>query len=82
MNLLELKLQLVKMNVPDSTYCLAGGLPNEANCIEFLVDKWRVYYSERGGRTGLKTFDTESEACLYFLKEIESDSTITEMRKR
>ncbi|MCC9606768.1 TNT domain-containing protein [Blastopirellula sp. JC732] len=42
---------------------LEGGLPNEAHCLEQLADgTWSTYYSERGRRTGIKTFATEEEA--------------------
>lgn len=30
-------------------------------------EAWQVYYSERGRKTGLRKFDTEKEACEYFL---------------
>lgn len=70
MNLKELKKQLDVSSLPENAYSLAGGLPNEAFCMEESPDgKWRTYYSERGGRTGLMTFDTEDEACDYFFTE-------------
>ena len=33
-------------------------------------DKWQVYYSERGSKSGLKLFETESEACEFFLRKM------------
>jgi len=67
MNLSELKTKLANSSLPDDAYCLTGGLPNEAYCVEQSPDgKWHTYYSERGQRTGLKTFDSEDEACDYF----------------
>jgi hypothetical protein len=66
MTLAELEAKLVSHNVPKDAYCLTGGLPSEKHCIEEVNGKWRVYYSERGNRTGLKSFDTEQEACDYF----------------
>ena len=38
-------------------------------------DKWQVYYSERGNKSGLKIFETETEACEYFLGEIKRYAT-------
>lgn len=67
MNISELETKLAHSSRPKNAYCLTGGLPNEAYCIEQRSDgKWNTYYSERGLRTGLKTFDTEDEACDYF----------------
>jgi hypothetical protein len=54
----------------ETLYCLTGGLPNEAYTIEHADDVWRIYYSERGCRTGLREFATESEACMEFLREL------------
>ncbi|MBT3201246.1 MAG: hypothetical protein HN350_15205 [Phycisphaerales bacterium] len=71
MNLKELQVKLVSSNLPADTYCLTGGLPNEAYCIEQGADgNWRTYYSERGLRTGLKTFGTEEDACDYFFSMV------------
>lgn len=38
-------------------------------------DKWKVYYSERGSKNGLKTFETETEACEYFLRKMKRYAT-------
>ncbi len=77
MKLSELETKLLKSSFPKDAYCLTGGLPNEAYCVEHGLDgKWHTYYSERGLRTGLNTFDTEDEACDYFFtKYVRSDST-------
>jgi hypothetical protein len=73
-NLAELKITLTSRRVPPDAYCLTGGLPNEAYCIERGADgKWNTYYSERGLRTGLKAFDTEEDACDYFFNWIVKD---------
>ena len=53
---------------------MTGGLPNEKLCI-VKEDKWQVYYSERGNKSGLKIFETETEACEYFLGEIKRYAT-------
>jgi len=74
MNLSELETKLANSSLPDDAYSLTGGLPNEAYCIEQTPDgKWHTYYSERGLRTGLKTFDTEDEACDYFFSKYVRD---------
>lgn len=62
----ELQTRLKNENVPIDSYCLDGGYPNEAYCLEFNEDVWEVYYSERGKKTSLKTFTDEEDACNYF----------------
>lgn len=58
------------MDIPEDLYSImTGGLPNEKLCI-VKEDKWQVYYSERGRKSGLKTFETEAEACEYFFRKI------------
>lgn len=69
----ELRRWLEVRDIPEGRrYCLSGGLPNEAMCVDREKDgRWSVYFSERGGRTGLRIFDTEDEACEYFIEYVE-----------
>lgn len=67
MNVGTLKVELETLKIPKGVYSLTGGLPNESYCIAQKDDKWEVYYSERGNRTSLKTFENENTACKYFL---------------
>ena len=53
---------------------LNGGLPNEAYTIGKTTRGWEVYYSERGQKSNLKIFASESEACKYFWDTIDGDS--------
>lgn len=62
----ELLKNLIDGNIPDDAYSLAGGLPNEKLCLNSNLNYWEVYYSERGIKTGLQIFNSESEACDYF----------------
>lgn len=70
MNKQQLEKVLLINKVPKELYSLNGGLPNEAYCIEKENDKWYVYYSERGKKTGIGYFESEKEACDCLLKEI------------
>jgi hypothetical protein len=63
MTLRDLALLFERQSVPKDLYCLTGGLPNEAYTIERAGDTWRVYYSERGQRTGVREFASEVDAC-------------------
>ena len=75
MTIIELESELEQMGVPSELYSIMiGGLPNEKLCI-VREDKWKVYYSERGNKSGLKIFETETEACEYFLGEIKRYAT-------
>jgi len=65
-NLNILKEKLKQLGISPDMYCLTGGLPNECYCISSEDNKWEVYYSERGKKTGLKIFNNEHDACQYF----------------
>ena len=71
----ELVLELKKIGVPEDLYSIMiGGLPNEKMCI-VKEGNWQVYYSERGNKVGLKLFETETEACEYFLRKLKRYAT-------
>jgi hypothetical protein len=53
-----------------------GGLPNEAFVIEPHAGGWRIFYSERGGRTDEAWFDNEADAVDAFLELLASDSSV------
>lgn len=63
MNIEQLSAYLAAQKVPEDEYSLTGGLPSEAHCLEPLEQGFRVYYSERGCRTGETFYATEEEAC-------------------
>lgn len=62
----ELRLDLIKYQVPKEVYSLDGGRPNEVYCLGNLNGKWETYYSERGIKSDKEEFNTENEACNYF----------------
>lgn len=70
MTIIELKKMLNELRVPEDLYSImVGGLPNEKLCI-VKENTWQIYYSERGRKSGLKEFKTESQACEYFLEKM------------
>lgn len=73
MNKDDLRILLNEKKVNPGIYFLDGGNPSEAYCINQNSGCWEVYYSERGCKTDLKVFDSESEACEYLLKRILDD---------
>ncbi|HDR7633544.1 MULTISPECIES: hypothetical protein [Bacillus] len=62
----ELEQKLLQEEVPKDLYSLKGGLPNESYCFNEQNGVWKVYYNERGTKSNLKTFNSETEACEYF----------------
>ena len=75
MTIIELERELLQLGISDDLYSImTGGLPNEKLCI-VKEDKWKVYYSERGKKSGLKIFETETEACEYFLRKLKRYAT-------
>ena len=75
MTTVELESALVEMEISSDLYSImTGGLPNERLCI-VKENGWQVYYSERGYKSGLKIFETETEACEYFLRKIKRYAT-------
>ena len=72
MTINELEKRLHDIGVPKEYYSiLSGGLPNEVYCITNSNNVWEVYYSERGNKSSLKTFDDEEDACKYFFHKME-----------
>lgn len=70
MTIIELQNILNELKIPKDLYSIMkGGLPNEALCIT-NDEKWEVYYSERGRKSGLREFQNEEDACEYFLEKV------------
>ena len=66
----ELKTLLKEAKVQDQYYALYPPYPNhECLCLTNEINKWQVYFAERGKKWQLKEFNTEEEACEYFYQE-------------
>ena len=73
----ELKTKLEQAGVYAEAYSLDGGLPNERYVLSQEPNgRWDVYYSERGQKSGLRSFDSESAACQFFLDHVLKDPTV------
>ena len=77
MNRQELETILHAEGISEDAYSLEGGLPSERLCLAAEGGGWVVYYSERGIRSGLRRFSTESAACQYLLNELRDDPSAT-----
>lgn len=58
--------RLQQENINEYYYSLDGDLPNEAFCLHENNNHWEVYYSEKGNKSQLKSFESEEDACNYF----------------
>lgn len=69
MDRVELQSELNKLNIPRDSYSI-DGVKDETLCLILDGGLWCVFYSERGKRTEVEFFATESDACQSFLARI------------
>lgn len=53
------------------TYTLGGLGSGDIDGIEYVDGVWLTYFSQRGSKTNVKTWDTEHEACVYIMQRAE-----------
>lgn len=75
MNRSDLKTAAQREGIRPESYSLEGGMPPERYVLALEEGGWSVYYSERGRRRGLNSFDTEDEACDYLFHLLIKDPT-------
>jgi hypothetical protein len=65
-----------RAGVDERAFSLDGGLPAEQYVMtDEGGGRWAICYSERGGRTSLKVFDSEGDALRHLLYTLLSDPT-------
>jgi hypothetical protein len=65
---------LARKGFPPNSYRLCGDPgAGERYVLDHGSAGWEAYYSERGLKSGLRTFRSEGEACKYFLDLLRSD---------
>ncbi|MGI8662552.1 MAG: hypothetical protein ACR2LQ_04980 [Acidimicrobiales bacterium] len=62
--------EIVEAARVDPTYFSFDGERHEALCLLAAGQTWQVFLSERGQRYEERSFETEDEACTYFLKRL------------
>jgi hypothetical protein len=67
-NLDDLQAELDRLGVDRSHYSLRGGRPEGGFAIKREGRRWIVYYSERGGRSGIEKHDSLDAACRRLLQ--------------
>lgn len=70
----ELPKKLQEFGIDESSYSIGYTSDSEKYVIDSTANaKWVTYYSERGLQTGEKIFNSEAEACDYFIQILKRD---------
>ena len=64
----RLKQLLDEHGVSPDAYHLYGAHLSDRHVLNHSASGWSVFYSERGSEDGIRTFESESEACEYLFK--------------
>ena len=89
MTIKELNNELVKLGVSDDKYYLHGihGSLDDNEKISLIIKggkfttEYEVYYRERGEKYSTRTYTSETEACKYFLYQVQEELTIEKIKK-
>jgi hypothetical protein len=73
MNLPELMHRFKEAGVRQDAYSFEPSTANEQYCLARIGSAWVTYYAERGGRTSMREFETEEEACSFFFAWVTND---------
>ena len=74
MTINELKERLRAEKIPEGWYCLEQeGYRDDTTRLLFTKGKWLVYYIERGMKSDISEFETESDACEELLSRMLED---------
>ena len=71
----EAKDVLNKNNIREDVYVINGDLSDESLCLLSSGEKWNVFYYEKGEQINKQIFESESDACEYFLNILLDDPT-------
>jgi hypothetical protein len=69
MNVADVR-EVVQAARVDPTYYSLDGERHEALCLMSRGQRWYVFLSERGERFEERAFESQDEACVYFLKRL------------
>jgi hypothetical protein len=67
---------LARHGIDPTAYSLAGGHPSECYVLDHRGHEWVVYYSERGLKSGLRSFESEDLACRHLADLVWKDRTV------
>ena len=71
-DLKQVKVILDKYEVPAEFYSIGGLGSGECMGIAREGGRWQTYFSEHGMKTSIKNHSSEAEACVAFLKALNS----------
>ena len=84
MNMEQLRVELARAGVLPRWYSFGSDGHGEVFRLERIVVNdvpiWNAYYAERGLRSSMVSFSTESEACEYFLNWVLRDAVVNATR--
>lgn len=64
MNSSDLIKELQILGIPSSWYLIGDkGITDDKTVLRLIDNQWSVYYSDRGGKYKLKSFESEDAAC-------------------
>lgn len=71
MKIQELENKLIELQVPKRWYSIKGSINSDIHVLNEIHGYWEFFYvDERGNQTEHKKFDSEDDACAYFLEII------------
>ena len=81
MDRIELNKKLDEFNISDKKYSLFGAIQPDTFILEWSF-RWEIYYfDERGNTHKIASFNSESEACDFFLNMMIKNKSIEERMK-
>ncbi|MBU3112347.1 hypothetical protein [Clostridium lacusfryxellense] len=77
MKIIDLVQKLEAKQVPKHLYQVGNyGITDQKLCLKNENNRWIVFYSERGDKLALATFNTEEDACEEFYSRIVSKAKL------
>lgn len=67
---IDLEKKLHILEIPTDSYTIFGSPRDESLCIQEAHNIFSVFYYERGTKSGERIFESENDACQYFLEQI------------
>ena len=76
MTVSEVERSLLQHGIRADAYCLMGICGSDRYCLVRGSENWSVFFFERGERVDERHFQTEAEACVYFLDILLADPSV------
>lgn len=74
MNSGELKIKLDELNIPNRYYSINSNIASDRYIFRQVYTYWECFFIDaRGGLNDYHRFDSENDACEYFLKALKTE---------